>query len=92
MHRGFLILYATPISFDTFPTAKDRRAYIENAHIPIIDTEMWKKSLNDTGKQTQTDQKPYDKHLLGSALLCRLRGKTQLSNGKRICVFPLLHV
>lgn len=25
------------------PTAKDRRAYIENAHTPIIDTEMWEK-------------------------------------------------
>ena len=25
------------------PTAKDRRAYIENAHNPIIDTEMWEK-------------------------------------------------
>ena len=50
------------------------------------------KSTDDTGEQTQTDQKRIDKYLFGAALLCRLRGETQLSHGKRICAFPLFHV
>lgn len=74
------------------PTAKDRRAYIENAPYPYHRQGGVGKGADDTGEQTQTDQKRHDQYVFRAALLCGLRSETQFSHRQRIHAFPLLHV
>ena len=50
------------------------------------------KGTDNTGKQTQTEQKRDYEHVFWTALLCRLRGKVKPCHCQRIRPFPLFAV